>query len=165
MLVCKIPLLARAFGLSARDDRVSCIQIVDNIPYRRAWRLGRVRCASKGILHTRLYIVLLDILYCCAVCTPVIDEYPFLKNAVKNRPVLVRTKQYKHFFGFSNLNEYEIATSLYFSLFLNWRVCCSSLIDLYKTRACLIALHSNFEIFQKGHPAVEVKLDRRIFER
>ena len=23
-------------------------------------------------------------------------------------------------------------------------------------RACLITLHSNFEIFQKGHPAVEV---------
>ena len=33
------------------------------------------------------------------------------------------------------------------------------------TRACLITLHSNFEIFQKGHPAVEVILDRRIFER
>ena len=32
-------------------------------------------------------------------------------------------------------------------------------------RACLITLHSNFEIFQKGHPAVEVMLDRRIFER
>ena len=32
-------------------------------------------------------------------------------------------------------------------------------------RACLITLHSNFEIFQKGHPAVEVILDRRIFER
>ena len=33
------------------------------------------------------------------------------------------------------------------------------------SRACLITLHSNFEIFQKGHPAVEVMLDRRIFER
>ena len=32
-------------------------------------------------------------------------------------------------------------------------------------RACLITLHSNFEIFQKGNPAVEVMLDRRIFER
>ena len=32
-------------------------------------------------------------------------------------------------------------------------------------RACLITLHSNFEIFQKGHPAVEIMLDRRIFER
>ena len=32
-------------------------------------------------------------------------------------------------------------------------------------RACLITLQSNFEIFQKGHPAVEVMLDRRIFER
>ena len=32
-------------------------------------------------------------------------------------------------------------------------------------RACLITLHSNFEIFQKGHPAVELMLDRRIFER
>ena len=32
-------------------------------------------------------------------------------------------------------------------------------------RACLITLHSNFEIFQKGHPAVKVMLDRRIFER
>ena len=32
-------------------------------------------------------------------------------------------------------------------------------------RACLITLHSNFEIFQKGHPAVENMLDRRIFER
>ena len=32
-------------------------------------------------------------------------------------------------------------------------------------RACLITLHSNFEIFQKGHPAVEFMLDRRIFER
>ena len=34
-----------------------------------------------------------------------------------------------------------------------------------KGRACLITLHSNFDIFQKGHPAVEVMLDRRIFER
>ena len=32
-------------------------------------------------------------------------------------------------------------------------------------RACLITLHSNFEIFLKGHPAVDIKLDRRIFER
>ena len=32
-------------------------------------------------------------------------------------------------------------------------------------RVCLITLHSNFEIFQKGHPAVEVVLNRRIFER
>ena len=32
-------------------------------------------------------------------------------------------------------------------------------------RACLITLHSNFEIFQKGHPAVVFMLDRRIFER
>ena len=32
-------------------------------------------------------------------------------------------------------------------------------------RACLITLHSNFEIFQKVHPAVEVMLDRFIFER
>ena len=32
-------------------------------------------------------------------------------------------------------------------------------------RTCLITLHSNFEIFQKGNPAVEVMLDRRIFER
>ena len=32
-------------------------------------------------------------------------------------------------------------------------------------RACLITLHSNFEIFLKGHPAVEVRIDRRIFER
>ena len=33
-------------------------------------------------------------------------------------------------------------------------------------RACLITLHdSNFEIFQKGYSAVEVMLDRRIFER
>ena len=32
-------------------------------------------------------------------------------------------------------------------------------------RACLITLHSNLEIFQKGHPAVEFMLDRRIFER
>ena len=30
-------------------------------------------------------------------------------------------------------------------------------------RAC--TLHSNFEIFQKGHPAVEFMIDRRIFER
>ena len=37
-------------------------------------------------------------------------------------------------------------------------------IPLYM-RACLITLHSNFEIFQKGHPAVEFMLDRRIFER
>ena len=29
----------------------------------------------------------------------------------------------------------------------------------------LITLHSNFEIFQKGHPAVVLMLDRRIFER
>ena len=28
--VCKIPLLARALGLSARDDRVSCIQLIDS---------------------------------------------------------------------------------------------------------------------------------------
>ena len=34
-----------------------------------------------------------------------------------------------------------------------------------KSRACLITLHSNFEIFQKGNPAVEFMLDRRIFER
>ena len=34
-----------------------------------------------------------------------------------------------------------------------------------ESRACLITLQSNFEIFQKGHPAVEVMLDRRIFER
>ena len=34
-----------------------------------------------------------------------------------------------------------------------------------KKRACLITLHSNFEIFQKGHPAVDIMLDRRIFER
>ena len=33
------------------------------------------------------------------------------------------------------------------------------------TRACLITLQSTFEIFQKGHPAVEVMLDQRIFER
>ena len=32
-------------------------------------------------------------------------------------------------------------------------------------QACLITLHSNFEIFQKGYAAVEVMLDRRIFER
>ena len=32
-------------------------------------------------------------------------------------------------------------------------------------RACLITLHSNFEIFQKGHPAVAFMIDRRIFER
>ena len=34
-------------------------------------------------------------------------------------------------------------------------------------QACLItlALHSNFEIFQKWHPAVEFMIDRRIFER
>ena len=32
-------------------------------------------------------------------------------------------------------------------------------------RACLITLHSNFETFQKGHPAVEFMLDGRIFER
>ena len=32
-------------------------------------------------------------------------------------------------------------------------------------RACLITLHSNFEIFQKEHPAVEIMLNRRIFER
>ena len=32
-------------------------------------------------------------------------------------------------------------------------------------RARLITLHSNFEIFQKGHPAVEFMIDRRIFER
>ena len=32
-------------------------------------------------------------------------------------------------------------------------------------RACLITLHSNFEIFQKGHPVIEFMLDRRIFER
>ena len=32
-------------------------------------------------------------------------------------------------------------------------------------RTCLITLQSNFEIFQKGHPAVGVMLDRRIFER
>ena len=32
-------------------------------------------------------------------------------------------------------------------------------------RACLITLHSSFEIFQKGHPAVEFMIDRRIFER
>ena len=36
---------------------------------------------------------------------------------------------------------------------------------IVNTRACLITLHSNFEIFQKGHPAVEFMLDRRIFER
>ena len=34
-----------------------------------------------------------------------------------------------------------------------------------ESRACLITLHSNFEIFLKGHPAVEIMLDRRIFER
>ena len=34
-----------------------------------------------------------------------------------------------------------------------------------RTRACLITLHSNFEIFQKGHPAVEFMIERRIFER
>ena len=34
-----------------------------------------------------------------------------------------------------------------------------------KIRACLITLQSNFEIFQIGHPAVEIMLDRRIFER
>ena len=32
-------------------------------------------------------------------------------------------------------------------------------------RACLITLHLNFEIFQKGHPAVEFMIDRRIFVR
>ena len=32
-------------------------------------------------------------------------------------------------------------------------------------RACLITLHSNFEIFQNGHQAVDFMLDRRIFER
>ena len=38
--------------------------------------------------------------------------------------------------------------------------------DVYvPKRACLITLHSNFEIFQKGHPAVDVMLNRRIFER
>ena len=37
--------------------------------------------------------------------------------------------------------------------------------DEFFNRACLITLHSNFEIFQKGHPAVEFMLDRRIFER
>ena len=36
--------------------------------------------------------------------------------------------------------------------------------EIYR-RACLITLQSNFEIFQKKHPAVEVMLDRRIFER
>ena len=44
----------------------------------------------------------------------------------------------------------------------NDRVSC---IQPASERACLITLHSNFEIFQKGHPAVEVMLDRRIFER
>ena len=28
-----------------------------------------------------------------------------------------------------------------------------------------LALHSNFEIFQKWHPAVDFMIDRRIFER
>ena len=32
-------------------------------------------------------------------------------------------------------------------------------------RACLITLHSIFEIFKKGQPAVEIMLVRRIFER
>ena len=32
-------------------------------------------------------------------------------------------------------------------------------------RACLITLHSNFEIFQKEHLAVDIMLNRRIFER
>ena len=41
--------------------------------------------------------------------------------------------------------------------------CASKIADLF--RACLITLHSNFEIFQKGHPAVEFMIDRRIFER
>ena len=36
--------------------------------------------------------------------------------------------------------------------------------DFFK-RACLITLHSIFEIFLKGHPAAEVMIDRRIFER
>ena len=82
--VCKIPLLAHTLG-QARDDRVSCIQVLNTlfstsgyriaikigkdyvlenngavekfvykIPYRRAraWPSGRVRRASKGILHT-----------------------------------------------------------------------------------------------------------------
>ena len=44
-----------------------------------------------------------------------------------------------------------------------------SLFELFelskRNRACLITLHSNFEIFQKGHPAVEIMLDQRIFER
>ena len=36
----------------------------------------------------------------------------------------------------------------------------------YSERAySLITLHSNFEISLKGHPAVDVMLDRRIFER
>ena len=39
------------------------------------------------------------------------------------------------------------------------------LIVAFRNRACLITLHSNFEIFQKGHPAVEFIIDRRIFER
>ena len=38
-----------------------------------------------------------------------------------------------------------------------------SLADFLRAR--LITLHSNFEIFLKGHPAVKFMLDRRIFER
>ena len=37
--------------------------------------------------------------------------------------------------------------------------------QLLLLRACLITLHSNFEIFLKEHPAVDIKLDRCIFER
>ena len=40
-----------------------------------------------------------------------------------------------------------------------------NMILMHLQRACLITLHSNFEIFQKGHPAVEFMIDRRIFER
>ena len=43
--------------------------------------------------------------------------------------------------------------------------CLAFTLTLIYKRACLITLHSNFEIFQKGHPAVEFMLDRRIFER
>ena len=46
------------------------------------------------------------------------------------------------------------------------QICFASIYSNFDIqRACLITLHSNFEIFQKGHPAVAFMIDRRIFER
>ena len=59
IVVCKIPLLARALGINAEQSSCQAKRpLVYKIPYRRApclayQPLGRVRRASKGILHTK----------------------------------------------------------------------------------------------------------------